>query len=578
MVTPAVPLRVLVADDDPVSLRIVAATVRHAGHDVILADDGDDAVRLFAERSPDAVLLDADMPVMDGLEACRRIRALAGDRYVPVLFVTGASDDRLARCIEAGGDGFVSKPFSPVRLAAQLEAHRRTRDLHLTVQAQNADLTAHQARLLHEQEMARAVFARVLERGQLDATNLRHVLAPASLFCGDLLLAAQSPAGVQHLMLGDFTGHGLAAATGALPVSELFYQCTTAGYDLRAVITEIDERVASILPAGMFLAAAFVSWDARHGQLAVWNAGLPDALLYREGQGVVHAFASRHLPLGIRVPGGRDTRPELLAAAPDDRLLLHSDGLTEARAPDGTPFGEERLRARIDAAPSGDRIFDHIAAGHPAFQPGATLEDDVALVELRCRTDALPRSRAPRDRLARTARHPDATGGRLAFELEAAALRHADPTRIVTNALADFPLDRALRETVLIVVTELVANAVQHGLLGLSSSTKETPEGFADYYQRLELAREQLRQGWVRVEIEVVDGGATRHVAMRVSDSGAGFDPGLLDAPLRETGYAGRGLALVRSICDALRYRRDENLIEAELAWVLGPGSRDDTA
>ena len=122
------PLTVLIAEDGATDRLLLATIVRKQGHRVITAENGELAVALFAEERPQLVLLDAVMPVMDGFEAARRIKRLAGEALVPIIFLTSLTEDEaLVRCLEAGGDDFLAKPYSPAVLAAKIKAMDRLR-------------------------------------------------------------------------------------------------------------------------------------------------------------------------------------------------------------------------------------------------------------------------------------------------------------------------------------------------------------------------------------------------------------------------------------------------------------------
>ena len=120
------PLRVLVADDDPIVRLLVVAVLAELGHETEVASDGRDAWRLFEEWQPDLVVLDVDMPYVDGLEVCRRIREIDDKREVFVLFLTGRDHpERLEEVLDAGGDEFIAKPTTPEDLRARLIVARR---------------------------------------------------------------------------------------------------------------------------------------------------------------------------------------------------------------------------------------------------------------------------------------------------------------------------------------------------------------------------------------------------------------------------------------------------------------------
>lgn len=118
------PLQVLVVDDNPLNVRLVAILLERAGHRVAVADDGASAVRLVEAGGIDVVLMDIQMPGMDGLEATRRIRALGGEvAGTPIIAVTAnALPGDLAACREVGMDDVVTKPVETTSLLAALDA------------------------------------------------------------------------------------------------------------------------------------------------------------------------------------------------------------------------------------------------------------------------------------------------------------------------------------------------------------------------------------------------------------------------------------------------------------------------
>ena len=120
---PAHSIRILVADDNRSDRMILASKLRKEGHQVLAVEDGKQAIQAFETERPQMVLLDALMPKMDGFEAARRIKTLAGDELVPIIFLTSLQEaDELVRCLEAGGDDFLSKPYNKVILRAKINA------------------------------------------------------------------------------------------------------------------------------------------------------------------------------------------------------------------------------------------------------------------------------------------------------------------------------------------------------------------------------------------------------------------------------------------------------------------------
>ena len=112
--------KILVVDDDPHIREVVTFALGKAGMTTHAAEDGGEAMRLTEEHAPDLIVLDINMPEMDGLEFCKRIRATSD---VPILFLS-SRDDEIDRVLglELGADDYVTKPFSPRELVARINA------------------------------------------------------------------------------------------------------------------------------------------------------------------------------------------------------------------------------------------------------------------------------------------------------------------------------------------------------------------------------------------------------------------------------------------------------------------------
>lgn len=116
--------RVIIAEDSRVLFKIIQAQFARLGLPVDYADNGFEAVRLFRSGQDAAILMDCQMPIMDGYEAAGIIRAMEekGDSHIPIIAMTAASaSDSRERCLEAGMDDYITKPFSLETLAHTLD-------------------------------------------------------------------------------------------------------------------------------------------------------------------------------------------------------------------------------------------------------------------------------------------------------------------------------------------------------------------------------------------------------------------------------------------------------------------------
>ena len=115
--------KILVVDDEPKIRMFIRANLEARGYEVYLAQDGVDAVDMAARLLPDVIVLDVNMPRMDGIEACRRIREWA-DMPIIILSVRGDEKDKV-RALDEGGDDYVTKPFGIEELLARIRVALR---------------------------------------------------------------------------------------------------------------------------------------------------------------------------------------------------------------------------------------------------------------------------------------------------------------------------------------------------------------------------------------------------------------------------------------------------------------------
>ncbi len=561
-------LKILIADDSLTDRMILQALVKKQGHRVVMAVDGQDAVELFAAESPDIVLLDALMPRKDGFEAARLIKEAAGEDLIPIIFLTSLSDaESLAKCLEAGGDDFLSKPYNPVILKAKINAFNRMRQMHATLQQQRDQIADHNRHMLHEQQVAKSVFDNVAHNGSLNAPNIKFLLSPLSVFNGDVLLTCMKPSGGMHVLMGDFTGHGLPAAIGAMPMAEIFYGMTRKGFSLTDIMREINRKLKVILPVGFFCCACMADLNFLQEEIEIWMGGLPDFVLRRGKENII--IKSNHLPLGILSAESFKANLYRLEMKHGDQLYMWSDGIIEATNPQGELFGDERLMNIFRSATTGTSLFQQIQDEVLAFVGDHEASDDLTLVEL---------TMVPPDHLntqrQETAR-ASSQGPRewlFSYELRGLSLRAFDPVPMLLNLVMEVPELRVRSGDIYKIIQELYSNALERGLLGLVSSIKSSPEGFVEYYRLKDARQEQLLGQLIRVQAEhqtTENGGV---LFIRVEDSGPGFDHrGLIDGLQRGDpgigAVSGRGIVLLNRLCRKVSYSGRGNCVDVEYAW-----------
>ncbi|WP_419793799.1 ATP-binding SpoIIE family protein phosphatase [Pseudomonas palleroniana] len=559
------PLTVLIAEDSDTDRLLLATILRRQGHHVLTAANGEEAVEVFARERPQLVLMDAMMPVMDGFLAARWIKQLAGEALVPVIFLTSLSESAdLAECLDAGGDDFLPKPYNPLILAAKINAMDRLRRLQATVLQQRDQIARHHEYLLQEQRVAKAVFDKVAHSGCINhAPNIRYLQSPYALFNGDLLLAAYTPSGDMHVLLGDFTGHGLPAAVGAMPLAEVFYGMTAKGYELVQILREMNAKLKRILPVDMFCCATLLCLSAQRRVVEVWNGGMPEGYVHEVATGRRTPLMSRHLPLGVLSVETFDDRIEVLPMALGDRVFLLSDGVLDTADANDQLFGAERLQQVFAANREPDRLFEEIEQALAAFRGEA--RDDVSMVEITLQPGQPLRAAEP---IYADSNQPCPLDWSVSFEFRAQTLKCYNPLPYLLQLLLEIQGLREQSGALYSVMAELYSNALEHGVLGLDSQLKRDAQGFADYYRQRNERLAQLDSGHVRVHMQVMPTATGGKLILRVEDSGPGFDVDqVLKRPLDLDRLSGRGLSLVRQLSSDVRWTDGGRSVCVEFCW-----------
>ncbi len=559
-------LKVLIADDSDTDRLILETIVKREGHQVVSARDGEEAVAAFRQERPDIVLLDALMPRLDGFGAARQIKSLVGEELVPIIFLTSLTDTAsLVKCLDAGGDDFLSKPYNRVILQAKIKAFNRMREMHATMLEQKDQIMLHNQHLIQEQTVAKQVFDNIAHSGCLDASNVKHYMSPLAVFNGDVLVASMRPSGSMMVLLGDFTGHGLPAAVGAMPLASTFYGMAPKGFSMTDILREINQKLKDILPVGVFCCATVFDMNFHKRSLKIWNGGLPESFIYRRQGAQVEPVLSRHLPLGVL--SNKEFKDDCLHFELDygDQFYMWSDGIHEARNADGDMFGEERLKQVFADNRNPDRLFEDILSRVQTFVGNVDRDDDVSLIEVQL---------VPPEQVKSKSTQGFTNNGRglmswtMDFEVEPSSFRFFDPLPLLLNVLTEVPGLRKHTGSLYTILSELYSNALEHGVLGLDSGLKSSSEGFSQYYQLRSDLLEAVTEGYIRFHLAHHSEGDHGTLTIRVSDSGAGFQYKNYDKSKHKTaGYSGRGIALIRTMCQSLRYLGNGSEVEAIYTW-----------
>jgi len=554
--------KILIVDDDLTNRLVLRALLKESGYESIEVENGELAVEAVEKNHIDIILLDVMMPVMDGYQAAKIIKGRSSS-FIPIIFLTAMTDEAaLAKCIEAGGDDFLTKPYNHILLNSKIDSMLRIAGLYQNIESKSKAIEEHNLQMLQEMNITKKLFEKISSndlRG--DNTGLHYSMSPMTMFNGDLILAEKNQTSGLDILVGDFTGHGLSAAIGAIPMSDIFHSMTQKCFSFTEVLTEANSKLMDLLPTQMFMAAGLLSVDRSNNVISIVNAGLPDIYLYRNNE-IVRTFKSKNIPLGISKITSQQIEVEMVPLEYGDRFYVATDGVMEATNKDGDMFGLDRLLKTFEDNTQGSELFDSVLSNCAAFCEGADQTDDITLLEL-CHLENVSYG----DDIEFKNEHCDPSNWSMQFSLDIKSLRQFDALPFIMQVVNQLQPLESGRTSLHTVLTEMFANALDHGVLKLDSSMKSTPQGYMDFYQEKQNRLESLDEGSIQITIshELNDDANSGRLTLVIIDSGEGFDFEQPDT--NKNAYSGRGLKLVSSLCTKIQFLGKGNAIMAYYDW-----------
>ncbi|MDA7963748.1 SpoIIE family protein phosphatase [Ruegeria sp.] len=397
--------KVLIVDDSRLQRRILAASLKKWGFEVIEADSGAEAIEICQTDLPDLVLSDWVMPGMSGLEFCHAFRALGHDRYSYFILLTSKSEKQeVAQGLDAGADDFLIKPLEADELRARISAGARILDMQRELSEKNSMIESALAELreVHDAIDKDLIQARKIQESLVPELTRRFGNSQVSLLlkpCGHIggdLVGMFSP-GVNRLGFYsiDVSGHGI---TSAMMTARLGGYLSSTHFDQNVAMEKRFNKFYALLPpeevaallnsrlmadAGVeeYFTMVYAIIDLRNGHLKMVQAGHPHPLLLRH-DGSTEFLGEGGLPIGL-LPDVPFHQTETYMQ-PGDKLLLYSDGFTECRLADGNLLDDDglcRMASDCISGRSGPEFLDDMFWRlTQVMAPGEGMEDDVSAV------------------------------------------------------------------------------------------------------------------------------------------------------------------------------------------------------
>lgn len=361
-------MQVLLADDSKDMLILTSTVLEKAGYDVITADDGQEAWEILLAQPIQFVISDWMMPRMDGPELCRRIRAHDFPYYIYTVLLTGRSDrESLVEGMEAGADDFLTKPVNVAELRVRVRAGVRILELEAKLDERNrriekahAELSTVYSNLERDLHSAASMQASLLPKPtRWRSLETNWLFKPSAYVAGDMFgyfPIDERRFGFYHL---DVSGHGIPSALLSFTLNKVLTPSTSENnlfvehsdpegrIHPSQVVNELNQRFLAQQGSSQYFTMVLGVIDAFDGHVHLVQAGHPSPMHVRRLEADVVTIGEGGFPVGMLPDMDYEDTSMTLAAG--DRLVVYSDGITEAENTDGEQFGEERLRALLDA-------------------------------------------------------------------------------------------------------------------------------------------------------------------------------------------------------------------------------------
>src|SRR5213079_3126103 len=377
---------ILVVDDDAMSRRLLAQLLMAAGFKCLVCKDGSEALEIIHTKPPSLLLLDFDMPGLNGAEVLTHLRSDHNPAVaqIPVIMLTAhGSEESEVSCLQAGADDFVTKPVYTAVLQARIETQLRLRSMRRQLKRQNDELENWRRDLERDLEAARLTQQSLIPQkppalfGWEVATCYRPVIQVG----GDIYGWLRMKDGRILFWIVDGTGHGAAAAL-LTTLAKLLFHYGSVEHDMPASVMEaVNHDFRSIFGGRSFMTAMCVVVDPSTGRAIIVGAGHPPLLIARR-TGATEAIASVAPPLGLV------EHPELTETIVDldsgDAFLLYTDGLFGAAKGERLRLTPKRLEKMLDhSAPNAEALLKGILNQAVPENSDDSLPDDVAALAVR---------------------------------------------------------------------------------------------------------------------------------------------------------------------------------------------------
>jgi phosphoserine phosphatase RsbU/P len=377
---------ILIVDDDAMSRKTLTGLLVSAGYACRECEGGTKALETIHAEQPSLLLLDLDMPQLNGDEVLKRLRSDKDPAVaqIPTIMLTAhGSEESEVRCLQAGADDFVTKPINVAVLRARIETQLRLRSMRSRLESQNDELEEWRRNLERDLAAARLTQQSLIPQNPptLPGWQVAACYRPVIQVGGDIYGWLSMKDGRILFWIADGIGHGAAAALLTTLAKLLFHHGSVEHNTPTAVMEAVNYDFRRILGAHSFMTAMCVAVALGTGRTSVVGAGHPPLLIAR------HISTTEFVP-SVAPPLGLIEHPHFTETIVDlergDTFLLYTDGLFGGPKGQRLHLSPKRLEKMLDpTAPSAEALLAGILRQVAPQNGKAALPDDVAALAVR---------------------------------------------------------------------------------------------------------------------------------------------------------------------------------------------------
>jgi phosphoserine phosphatase RsbU/P len=369
--------KILIVDDSKVITLLIDSILKE-DYDTITASDGLKAIEANNREKPDLILMDVEMPNMNGYEACKIIKEQNENTFTPIIFITSKNDlQSMKTGLRAGAEDYLTKPFEPEELLVRVQAVLRTKKLY-------NQLTEAYAIIERERDTIAQIQRSLLcqELPKVSGFNFFADYQPSSKAGGDYYDFIQIDDDHLGVLVADVSGHGTPAAVIMAMMRVLLRSFLSKLHSPKEMLETLNRILCENQKLGHFITAFYGVIHLPSRQLKYASAGHNPPLLIEYDTDSIHQLKTdKGFPLMIHSHNEIEEREVRLPL--NSKLICYTDGLTEARGKGTDMYGLDRLGEKslqLGQALNSDELGQALKQNLNNFLDGGEFTDDFTLV------------------------------------------------------------------------------------------------------------------------------------------------------------------------------------------------------